>query len=1132
MKTAHLLSLLFLPSFLSAVEVSLTSEGLLVNGGKGLGSQTLEFPCLTGNGGGERRAPGKVDLKGSQATLHYPGGAQLALTLATDGAVRIHATDLTANDKGISLRTTLPVSLAGQARWSIDGSEAKTLPVTQSADAFIWRGDAKRFTLTAPEGKGFSVVIEHGYQQLQDNRVWNTECFQWVSFAGLPRTGGTEAFYTVHLLDAGAAVPIVKVSANKPTAKAAKPKAVAVDRFAMSVSEKGVDLACGSMGSFTLTFPRLDMGDSKKHEPVEKRIENSSAILTYEGGGKITVSATSGKVSLAFDGMPATVKAFSTEMMIASNYGEGGHWSVSEAKGEFPKEKPAKPHLFQGHSRTFDLANINNKRLSFALPEYTYVQLQDNREWGWNIFWVQFKIPYLADRKTIDIAVAMDTSAAQRVILVDSLGQTTQRDFPGKLKDASELKADVGTEAAYYASLTPPNRNRFGGLPGSGAKLGLKKTGFFHVESKKIGTRDVWVMVDPEGDAFFHLGVCTFGPGEDYTSIEGRNDVFEWLPPHESEYANAWHPDKWWNPRAVSFYKANVVRKYGAYEDDKQMARLVDRVRQVGFNSVGAFSGGSPVFEQKGFPRVSSLPLGGYTLGAAIPGVRGVFDPYDQKNLAKMDSLFAKSVAEKANDPLLIGYFLDNEQGFEDLPRAIPALPGKHACKRELLSQLQAKYKEIAAFNKAWNLDAASFEALADRGLPMTTQAAYTDMQAYTERFLEAYYSSITTTFRKYDTNHMLIGNRWQPGTANSEVLCRVAGKYMDVISINYYACGIDAAFIRRLYEWTGRKPQMWSEFYFTSTKESNVAPSNMDMATQKERGLAYRHYVEGAASLGFVVGVEWFTLLDQAVTGRFFEGLNGERANTGLFNVADRPYRDLLAEMAKTHAAIYDIWLDGKAPYLLDNPRFSGKAGSGTRKVSAGRPTAAMVIDGQLAGWPGRPPERISADRLAAGRETGGVEAAFKVSWDDKNLYLLANVTDPTPMQNEQKPDHLWNADGLEIFIGSEKIEQGGPLLFTDRQVLLGAGKNNQTFVANQSAQPAIETSVTPTVDGKGYTLEASISWTALAITPKEGMEILFDLALNNSTDGKGRSCQLVWCGGARNSSDRSAWGRLTLVP
>ena len=1131
MNTRRLLTLLaLLPALLTAAEVKLTQAGLAFTAGPELGTLTLDYPKLTGAGGGERRAPTQVAVSGHVATLGYPGGAQLALTLSPDGAAQIHATGLTANDKGLSLSMTLPVALAGKAYWSIKDSAAAPLPATAGADAFIWRGDATRFTLTDSAGKGFSVVIEHGYQQLQDNRVWHTEAFQWVSFAALPRTGGSEAFYTVHILDAGAAVPAAKSAAVKPAPAAAKP--VAADRLALSLSDDGVALACGSMGTFTLAYPQLDLGDGKKHEPVEKRVQGSSATLTYEGGGKIEVAAASGKISLTFGAMPAAAKALSAEMLIAPNYSEGGRWSIGEAKGEFPKDKPAKPHLFQGHARSFDLANINNKRLSFALPEFTYVQLQDNREWGWNTFWVQFKIPYLPDRQTVEIAVAMDTSASQRVILVDRFGQTTQRDFPGKLTDESELKADADADAAYYASLNPPARNRFGGLPGSGAKLGLKKTGFFHVESKKLGGRDVWVMADPDGDAFFHLGVCTFGPGEDYTSIEGRNDVFEWLPPHDGAFAASWNPEKWWNPRAVSFYKANVVRKYGAYDDEAHTARLVDRVRQVGFNSVGAFSGGSPAFGQKGFPRVSSLPLSAWTLGPAVPGVRGVFDPFDAKNLAKMETLFAKSVAGQANDPLIIGYFLDNEQGFEDLPRAIPALPGKHACKRELVAQLQAKYKQIAAFNAAWGLDAASFEALADRGLPLTTQAAFADMQAYTERFLEAYYGSVAAAFRKVDKNHMLIGNRWQPGTANSEVLCRVAGKYMDVISINYYTCAIDAAFIRRLYEWTGRKPQMWSEFYFTATKESNAAPSNMDMATQRERGLAYRHYVEGAAALGFVVGVEWFTLLDQAVTGRFFEGLNGERANTGLFNVADRPYRDLFTEMSKTHAAIYDVWLNGQAPYLLDNPRFSGKAGSGTRTVSAGRPTAPMAIDGQLAGWPGRPPERIGADRLAAGRETGGVEAAFKVCWDDKALYLLANVTDPTPMQNGHTGDNLWNADVLELFIGSERLDQGGTLLFTDRQILLGAGKNNQTHVVNAAKQPAIETSATPSVDGKGYTLEAAIPWSALDVTPKEGQTFLFDLAVGNSTDGKQRSSQLVWNGGARDSSDRSAWGRLTLVP
>jgi hypothetical protein len=905
------------------------------------------------------------------------------------------------------------------------------------------------------------------------------------------------------------------------------------NRPAISLSDKGINLACGAMGTFTLAYPHLNFGDNKKHDPIETRVQGSTATLGYENGCKVAVSAAPDKIAVVFEAAPAALKSFTTEFLIPPNYSEGGRWRIGDAAGEFPRLKPAKPHLYQGHARAFEFSNINKQCLSLALPEFTFVQLQDNREWNWNTFWADFTVPYIADRKTYEIAVALDTSAAQRVVLVDRFGQTTQRDFPGKLKEESELKADAASDAAYYASFTPPARNRFGGLPGSGAKLGLKKTGFFHVEQKRIGDRDIWVLADPEGDACFHLGVCSFGPSEDYTTIEKRTDVFEWLPPHDGAFAAAWHTDKWWNPRAVSFYKANVIRKYGAYDDEAQTARFVDRVRQVGFNAVGAFSAASPVFAKKGFPRVATLPLSAWQLAPAIPGVRGVFDPFDEKVRDKMDALFAKSVAEQADDPLLIGYFLDNEQAFEDLPRAIPALSGKHACKRALVSLLQDKYnKNIAAFNAAWGLDAPSFDSLADRGLPLTTQAAFADMQAYTERFLHAYYGIISKTFRAYDKNHMLIGNRWQPGTANSEALCRVAGQYLDVISINYYTCGIDAAFVRRLYNWSGRKPQMWSEFYFTATQESNVAPSNMDTATQRERGLAYRNYVEGAAALGFVVGTEWFTLLDQAVTGRFFEGLNGERANTGLFNVADRPYRDLFAEMAKTHAAIYDVWLDGKTPYRFDNPRFSGTAGSATRTVSAGHPTAPMAIDGQLAGWPGRPPERIGADRLVAGRETGGVEVAFKVCWDEKNLYLLANVTDPTPMKNAHTGGDLWNADVLELFVGSERLEEGGSLLFTDRQILLGAGKNNQTFIVNQARQPAIESSVMPSVDGKGYTLEAAIPWTALAVAPKEGQTLLFDLAVGNSADGKQRICQLVWNGGPRDSSDRSAWGRLTLVP
>ena len=91
----------------------------------------------------------------------------------------------------------------------------------------------------------------------------------------------------------------------------------------------------------------------------------------------------------------------------------------------------------------------------------------------------------------------------------------------------------------------------------------------------------------------------------------------------------------------------------------------------------------------------------------------------------------------------------------------------------------------------------------------------------------------------------------------------------------------------------------------------------------QKERGLAYRNYVEQCASLGFVVGIEWFTLIDQSVTGRWFQGYDGERANTGVLAVTDRPWQPMLAEMIKTNYGIYEVLLGREKPFVFNDPRF-----------------------------------------------------------------------------------------------------------------------------------------------------------------------------------------------------------------
>ena len=194
-----------------------------------------------------------------------------------------------------------------------------------------------------------------------------------------------------------------------------------------------------------------------------------------------------------------------------------------------PPGKAGKAHLFQGNAQQFTLRDPQGTGLTILLPPYSYQQLTDNREWGWKTFQWQFNVPDpAAGPKKVKIGLAPFDglpSAGPR-ITVDKFGQSVKATFPDKVKSEEDLKKDVESEAEYLAALHPPAADAFGGLPGSREQLGLKQSGFFHVEKKD--TR--WILVDPEGNALFHLGVCGFNPSDDYTFVQGREHIYEWLP--------------------------------------------------------------------------------------------------------------------------------------------------------------------------------------------------------------------------------------------------------------------------------------------------------------------------------------------------------------------------------------------------------------------------------------------------------------------------------------------------------------------------------------------------------------------------------------------------------------------------
>ena len=1111
----------------ASVKITPNEKGLFVDGGKTL-QFTIEYPVLCGENANTlykiiEKTPGA-----GTATVKYEGGAEAVFNIGPDGTVKIKCSNLPGDVKFCKFTTFVGFSFVDGGQWGTGDAQEQPFPADKPAKPHLYQGHTRAFTVRGADGAGLTFTMPpYTYNQLTDNREWGWKTFVWTFHTPLSHDN-PEVALSIAPASAPGTKPAIQAG-NAP----AKEKPVVVS---VTPKEGGIAVDAGPNLKFTMEYPRLIGADQKEvHKIIEKTAASGVAKLKYEGGGEAEVSVgAGGALTVKFSNLTGDVKHFAWSTLLSFGLSGSGQWKFDEGSFQaFPVDKLPKPHLFQNQARAFTIQSGDGKAVTIEMPPYSYNELTDNREWGWKIFAWKVSTPYNPDHPELDLKIGGPASGASspkpaaQAIQVDKFGQSVKSDWPDKLKSEDELKADVEADKAYYAGFNPPERDKYGGLPGSGPKLGLKRTGYFHVE--KSGER--WFLVDPEGNAFFHLGVgCFHAPG--WTYVTGRKQIYEWLPPFQGEYQTAYMNGK--DADDFSFYGANVIRKYGKpYDLNEVVPRMIDRVRKWGFNSSGPFT--SPVaeaYQQASFPYVSSMPMNPWNGFPDIPGINRVWDPFAENAGKKMDELCATKVPAHADDPLLIGYFIVNEPIYEDIPRVVPTLKSKYACKRRLVQMLQEKYQTIEKLNQAWKLQAKSFEELNDTGLPVTTPQASADMKEYTTLFLEQMFKLASSTLRKYDKNHLLIGNRLQYGTINNEPLCRLMGKYLDVVSFNYYTNALDTDFLKKVYKWTGGKPMILSEFYWDAPKESGLPGGVKDVESQEQRGLAYRNYVEQAAALGFIVGVEWFTLVDEPVTGNWFSKYGGENGNTGLIAVTDRPWKKMIAHMVKTNYDIYEVELGTKEPFAYDHPLFKLSKG-GARVLKVSRATGPIKLNGSAENWPGLPAEELGS-RVVTGAGTGGVGASFKACWDDQNFYFLISVNDPTPMMNDKTGGDIYQGDAVELFFAHTRMDETGMPLADDRHLLLSAGAKDETsgcFFVNLPSQPGCRMAVLPNPDGKGYTLEAAIPFASLGFKPKVGDTIRFDIGLDDSIDGKHRTRQFMWNGTERNSQERSGWGKATFI-
>jgi hypothetical protein len=731
-------------------------------------------------------------------------------------------------------------------------------------------------------------------------------------------------------------------------------------------------------------------------------------------------------------------------------------------------------------------------------------------------------------RATGSVAGSSTTSTSDAI--VDRYGQIIDVNWAGKITSDAQLRANVAKDARYYASLpSPKHLDRWGGEAGSGRRLGLRATGWFHVENH----RGQSYLVDPDGNQFFSLGVDGLGyVGDTYTDTVGRTDAYAWLPTSDDDPLSAgWMESAHQN---YSFYVANQIRKFGKYDWTVDWPRQVARTKAMGFNTAGSFSN-----------RPAKSPLPYVTFVDNIPdhqiGSSGLYDAYAPGLQAELTASFTSTLAGSRDDPALIGYMFFSEIQWTNIRNGITqAQASQAATKGVLVDRLQQWYKSsVSAFNTAWGMQVTSFDDLRELSFSVSTNEAYADVLRFGAEYLDTFYGVFATAIRAADPHHMVIGDRWFGNVLDDQsmltLLATACGKHLDALSYDYYTWNPSIERLGEIYRLSGYKPLIFTEFHYGET--SHGLTFAIEMAdSELQKGQFYRNYVENVAACGMAVGAHWFEYLDEAATGRWYQGTVGaESGAIGLIDVTDQPYKTMLGQVVKANDAIYALTNGKQRPYQAT---FSASQSPRTadQVMQVPRASTAPTIDGTLdSNWPTGPTLQLTSNNLVVGLANSELSGSFRWAWDDTNLYVHATVTDPTPMLNPNHGFDIWNGDAIEIFVGPKNVTQGGGMQANDTQIIISAQPQDASGTAEyywynaRTDQPHIDAIVKPA--SGGYTIEAAIPLAGLYIdsvtTPEQ---LRFDFGLDDG-NGTQRVSQFIWNGSASDSSTRDLWGTAWLV-
>jgi len=486
--------------------------------------------------------------------------------------------------------------------------------------------------------------------------------------------------------------------------------------------------------------------------------------------------------------------------------------------------------------------------------------------------------------------------------IVDAFGQYAPEDWKGKLKnDAAFAMERAKEEAILKAEPALPYRDEYGGWA-DGPKL--EATGFF----RTLERDGKWWLVTPSGHLFFSLGFNAINVDEGGTVVEGREQMFAWLPAAGEPLAKHYGTSGWDSPvglaiqfaqgRTFQFYAANLERKYGANWFEEWKATTLRRLPAWGFNTIGNWSD-PRLYDAQRVPYTATLEVDGKyaTVSSGSDYWRHMTDPFDPAFAEAADASARRATEKRRSDPWCLGYFVDNElswgsmrddKGRYGLALGTLSLDGTSPAKRAFVEQLKKHYGNVQQLNTAWATQLADWAELGKPFRPAgeMSPAMREDLGAFVKAFAEQYFRTVREALKKYDPNHLYLGTRFAGYTHEGVEAC---AEYCDVMSFNIYRPRVDPA------QWSFLngmgKPVMVGEFHMGAVDRGMFHTGLVKTRDQAERAEMFTDYVRSVLDNPVFVGCHYFKYADEPLTGRPGDG---ENYSIGFTTVVDGVYPEM----------------------------------------------------------------------------------------------------------------------------------------------------------------------------------------------------------------------------------------------